>query len=478
MRRHLRLVALIIPMVLVAANSFAAVKAGSSCSKAGIKSVSAGKTYTCMKSGKKLVWNKGVLIPVAKPALNDSGATKNQEATSTKTELAGFESWNTGATAQEVSDAAQAKFRAWAAQQTSFKPNHRLILETGLTNSRVSNFTAADKLGAKLFGQYFPDKYSTIIGSNHDWVVKQLNANGGDYKECSNNAGNNGLDYCHDGGFTQGYVISADVNFQPANPGSDGTALLAHEYFHAVQNQMSAMVGKMTIKEGQDFSKHLFPAWLQEGSANFVGFSVAALAMDTTYWAGRKMMLNYAPPEPSINRNLLKDYEIRNGPGNNAPTYPYITGQLASEFIVASVGFQKFLDIWINFQRTQDFAESFQKSVGISLEDFYQKFEQARRNLGLPEVSWKLICLTNYPTNEIPNKLPACPLNKPNSGPSAGQDSTSSSSDKLPNIPPPVDRTSNVEGQGCRQGDEPIKNGFGSFVCFSREDGNNLWKKT
>jgi hypothetical protein len=478
MRKHLRLIALVIPMVLVASNSYAAVKAGSACSKAGIKSVSAGKTYTCVKSGKKLVWNKGVLIPVAKPALNDAGATKNQEIPATKTELTAFESWNSGATAQEVNDAAQAKFRAWAAQQTNLNPNHRLILETGLASSRASNFTAADKLGARLFGQYFPDKYSTIIGSNQDWVVKQLNASGGSYKDCSNNSGNNGLDYCHDAGYTQGYVISSDMSFQPANPGSDGTALLAHEYFHAVQNRMSAMVGKMTIKEGQDFSKPLFPAWLQEGSANFVGFSVAALAMDTTYWAGRKMMLNYAPPEPSINRNLLKDYEIRSGAGNSSPTYPYITGQLASEFIVASVGFQKFLDIWINFQKTQDFGESFQKSVGISLEDFYQKFELARKNLGLPEVSWKLICLTNYPINEIPNKLPPCRLNAPNSGSPAGQDSTSNSLDKLPNSPPAVDRTSNVEGQGCRQGDEAIKNSFGSFVCTTREDGNNLWKKT
>jgi len=48
----------------------AVVKAGSSCSKVGIKSVAAGKTYTCVKSGKKLVWDKGVLIAnpsVAKP---------------------------------------------------------------------------------------------------------------------------------------------------------------------------------------------------------------------------------------------------------------------------------------------------------------------------------------------------------------------------------------------------------------------------
>jgi M6 family metalloprotease-like protein len=74
MRKHLRVAALIIPLVLVASNSYAAVKAGSSCSKAGIKSVSAGKTYTCVKSGKKLVWNKGVLIPVAKPAPTPSAS--------------------------------------------------------------------------------------------------------------------------------------------------------------------------------------------------------------------------------------------------------------------------------------------------------------------------------------------------------------------------------------------------------------------
>ena len=68
------MIALVIPMVLVASNSYAAVRTGSSCSKAGIKSVSAGKTYTCVKSGKKLVWNKGVLIPVAKPAPSASAS--------------------------------------------------------------------------------------------------------------------------------------------------------------------------------------------------------------------------------------------------------------------------------------------------------------------------------------------------------------------------------------------------------------------
>ena len=67
MRKHLRLVALLIPMVLVASNSYAAVKAGSACTKVGAKSVSGGKSYTCIKSGKKLVWDKG--MAVAKPSV-------------------------------------------------------------------------------------------------------------------------------------------------------------------------------------------------------------------------------------------------------------------------------------------------------------------------------------------------------------------------------------------------------------------------
>ena len=46
-------------------NALAVVKAGATCTKLGATSSYAGKKYTCIKSGKKLVWNKG--ITVAKP---------------------------------------------------------------------------------------------------------------------------------------------------------------------------------------------------------------------------------------------------------------------------------------------------------------------------------------------------------------------------------------------------------------------------
>jgi hypothetical protein len=40
----------------------AAVKVGGACKKAGISATSSGKTFTCIKSGKKLVWDKGFAI--------------------------------------------------------------------------------------------------------------------------------------------------------------------------------------------------------------------------------------------------------------------------------------------------------------------------------------------------------------------------------------------------------------------------------
>jgi len=53
----------------------AAVKAGGTCSTAGVTSVASSKTFTCIKSGKKLVWDKGVLV--VKPTTTTSSTPKS-----------------------------------------------------------------------------------------------------------------------------------------------------------------------------------------------------------------------------------------------------------------------------------------------------------------------------------------------------------------------------------------------------------------
>ena len=111
-------------------------------------------------------------------------------------------------------------------------------------------------------------------------------------------------------------------------------------------------------------------------------------------------MLSYAPPEESINKNAIADYEIRTCCGNNTPTYPYNIGQVATEYIIASIGFQKMLDIWIDYATTRNFEKSFERVTGISKIAFYEKFDQIRTKVGLPAISCRLEGLVN---NKISN---------------------------------------------------------------------------
>lgn len=57
---------------LTAPNTYAAVKAGATCTKKSAIQVVGNKKYTCVLKGKKLVWDSGTLIKVSKPAVSPS----------------------------------------------------------------------------------------------------------------------------------------------------------------------------------------------------------------------------------------------------------------------------------------------------------------------------------------------------------------------------------------------------------------------
>ena len=84
MRKPLRylLTIVILGSLLTPQISFAAVKAGASCKKVGTTATFSGKKFTCVKSGKKLVWNKGVAIAAPRPTVTPTPAP---EPTSTPT---------------------------------------------------------------------------------------------------------------------------------------------------------------------------------------------------------------------------------------------------------------------------------------------------------------------------------------------------------------------------------------------------------
>ena len=372
--------------------ALAAVKPGTTCKTLGKTSTSSGIKYTCVKSGKKLVWNKGVAVKKATPTPTPTPtATPTPTPTPTATK---FEPWSTNIDSKMLSDEAQKNFLAWVQTRTGATKNHTQVIQENRYTSRISLLKKADDLSAQLFSSYFSQGSKTIIGATESWTVDQLAKAGWNSPNC-NNQYMPGVSLCLDGIMRQGYVITGDSSYDESRPGSDGAALLAHEYFHLVQSNLGSSASRLGMKSGDASSANAFPAWFVEGTAEFVGYSVGALSQSASYWNGRSAMLSYSPPGPSTNRNSISDYEIRVCCGNDTPTYPYNIGLVASEYIIASVGFQKMLDILIDYKKTQNFEKSFETVTGISKSVFYEKFDQLRTKVGLPAISWKLDGLVN-----------------------------------------------------------------------------------
>ena len=376
--------------------SAAAPKAGTPCTKKNATATSAGKLYTCIVSGKKLVWNKGVAVkkpaPVATPTPTPSPvASPTASAMPNPTK---FEPWSTNIDSKMLSDEAQKSFLAWVQTRTGAAKNHTQQIQENKNKNRIDLLKKSDDLGAQLFSSYFKQGSTTVIGANEAWTLEQLAKNGWTVNKCSDQY-MSGVELCLEGTKYQGYVITSDSFYDARNPGRDGAALLAHEYFHLVQANLIGSRDLFRTKSGDPQTAKGFPAWFAEGTAEFVGYSVGALSQNASYWEGRSTALSYAPPGEATNRNSIADYEIRTCCGNGTPTYPYNIGHVATEYIVASVGFQKLLDIFVDFGKSNDFEKSFEAVTGISKQAFYDKFDQIRTKVGLPGISWKLDGLTN-----------------------------------------------------------------------------------
>jgi M6 family metalloprotease-like protein len=82
MSKAVRFSCILISLLLVTSNTYAATKAGAACAKFGSKSISGGKSYKCVKSGKKLVWDKGTAIQSSQSSKSSSANESNSSSAS------------------------------------------------------------------------------------------------------------------------------------------------------------------------------------------------------------------------------------------------------------------------------------------------------------------------------------------------------------------------------------------------------------
>ena len=138
----------------------------------------------------------------------------------------------------------------------------------------------------------------------------------------------------------------------------------AHELFHIVQDYLS----EMSFNLGPDHPKAI-PTWLIEGSAHYYGFYVVNRMGFNDYKEGRSsnswFKYAYSAQIP------LAEYD-------DFSTDPYTIGQLATEYLVASAGFESLMNIFKLSKTEKTFSSAFKKAVGLSLDEFYLKFESSR----------------------------------------------------------------------------------------------------
>jgi hypothetical protein len=110
-----------------------------------------------------------------------------------------------------------------------------------------------------------------------------------------------------------------------------------------------------------------------EGSANFYGYYVNEKLGFGTYLSGRRTQIDYFPEYKKV--TPLSAYSSFND------LNPYGIGQAATEYIIASVGFESFLNIF-KFTGTEGtFSAGFKKATGVELSEFYSKFDSARSSM-------------------------------------------------------------------------------------------------
>ena len=272
----LSILSLLLSTLLIPAN--AAAKAGAKCDKAGNTEVVKGKSYTCVKSGKKLVWDKGNTKP--------------------SSSLSFAEKWNaTGSSAIKTMEKAfPNKLSVFPKVELTWRYSDTVNnkIKEEITKQYVQNiefWSAYTKIDAPL---------QVIVGTLDDikfickWRDSHLQMNAANCETSfrtdkqrvwdahTTQGGGKATDFY----FMTEPSILTEIDFLPR---------VAHEFFHNVQNAQT------------DKYKSSFPCWVEEGGAEYFGILVTSKGNPETFIKMRQFAVAF---KSNNKTNLLssKDY--------------------------------------------------------------------------------------------------------------------------------------------------------------------------
>jgi hypothetical protein len=371
-------------MVLVASHSYAAVKAGSACSKVGSKSVSGGKSYTCVKSGKKLIWDKGVLVPVAKPAPTMTGSLPDIAVPTSFSDL--YEK------RKGIAYSVWSKFNKTLSQPDVTLPPIQIYRGPN-TPTYVKDPNSYFKQVVQLFpGLNLPKKIVVFYWNQRDLadvtkmalsimgaenIKKHFDASTGPFVRCNNDTN------CDVGGALIGTdgtayigIGLADTQAEAESTGAGNGGVEKVEFYHALQLYNYHTNSLPILSQGRNLqSVYLPPFWLNIGGENLVnnGLSNANNYERSKQFGGYKNWADQVVPsfnEAWINEYLdIKNVNTRWKDSSYASFRPHaLMGAYLSEIFMSIKGPSVLLDIHERMSKKASFTDAFQEIFGVTWE--------------------------------------------------------------------------------------------------------------
>ncbi len=345
MKRTLQISMLIAIVTLFSykANSAVQAKAGAQCTKVASKQVVKGKRYICIKSGSKLVWSKGVAVLVSAPATSKTPAPMVQE---------GQNPFNS----QPFPDAftraemVEALFRSF--DEFMKKPPNVNSFKIIIDSNFQRDSTAITKLVSDAYAVLpFPSGYpTTIVILSDDPVLIERSVKENGFGKGNQQLSGNHCKNC--AGYGWG------TSRKPLS------SVTTHEIFHIWQMAAYKKENDISLDTNNPLNP---PIWFEEGGAEF--FSEAFYSKISGKYQSPNLDQD---PNFLLEPKTLKAYVSR----DKNRSLPYILGRVACEYIVASKGMERFLEIHWNVGRGQDFPTAFNNALGISLDNFYESFDR------------------------------------------------------------------------------------------------------
>jgi hypothetical protein len=364
-------VAALVVGVIVAPQSSAAIKSGATCKKPGVESIQSGRKFTCIKQGKKLVWNKGVVVKAAPAKVSTPTPTPSAEPTPTPTPTFAPPprpmSWT-----ELVSKSDGITYWAWKLAQErkaiAGTVTTEFIIHIGpktvmniqdpekLVKAAASFYSSAPqvKVAHLVFFDFEDVEWAVEIDKKYSSRPRPIEV----ARTCLSKTLCNGGNAYIDSNLVSFNYLSSSPTTQSDFMQSNGS-VIAHEHFHTIQ------LLPMYDAISRGIEPVWMPDWIREGTADW--FSTAFVAnnfSDLTSWQRTRNEVELYRDKFSA-ESVSKVLSSNTGQSDNG-FLAYNVGSKVAEALVVLKGVDSILEFYTLGAKGQSFETAFQNIYGIT----------------------------------------------------------------------------------------------------------------